>query len=50
MEYALIMTLVDSGCRIGGLSKLKGGDVGDSWLNMRKKNWREKVEVRCQAL
>jgi len=38
-EYdgALIMTLVDSGCRVGGLPKLKGSDVGDGWLNLAEK-------------
>ncbi len=53
LEYTLIMTLVDSGCRIGGLSKLKGGDVGDSWLNVREKNGerRYRLDARlCEVL
>jgi len=53
LEYALIMTLVDSGCRIGGLSKLKGGDVGDSWLDVREKTGerRYRLDARlCEVL
>ncbi len=52
-EYALIMTLVDSGCRIGGLSKLKGGDVGDSWLDVKEKTGerRYRLDARlCEVL
>ena len=52
-EYALIMTLVDSGCRIGGLSRLKGGDVGDSWLNVKEKTGerRYRLDARlCEVL
>jgi integrase len=52
-EYALIMTLVDSGCRIGGLSKLRDGDVGDSWLNVREKTGerRYRLDARlCEVL
>jgi site-specific recombinase XerC len=36
-EGALVMTLVDSGCRVGGLPKLKGSDVGNGWLNLTEK-------------
>ena len=53
MEYALIMTLVDSGCRIGGLSKLKGKDVGDSWLNVEDKTGERKYRLDarlCEVL
>jgi integrase len=53
LEYALIMTLVDSGCRIGGLSRLKGGDVGDSWLNVKEKTGdrRYRLDARlCEVL
>ncbi|MFC1916470.1 tyrosine recombinase XerC [Chloroflexota bacterium] len=53
LEYALIMTLVDSGCRIGGLSKLRGKDVGDSWLNVREKTGerRYRLDARlCEVL
>jgi hypothetical protein len=52
-EYALIMTLVDSGCRIGGLSKLKGVDVGDSWLDVREKTGERKYRLDarlCEVL
>jgi len=50
---ALIMTLVDSGCRVGGLPKLKGGDVGDGWLNLKEKTGerRYRLDVRvCEVL
>jgi integrase len=53
LEYALIMTLVDSGCRIGGLSKLKGGDVGDSWLDVTEKTGERKYRLDarlCEVL
>jgi len=36
LEYALIMTLVDSGCRMGGLSRLKGKDVGGARELMKR--------------
>ena len=44
-EYALIMTLVDSGCRIGEIGNLKGGDVGDSWLNVSGKTGQRKYRL-----
>ena len=53
LEYALIMTLVDSGCRIGGLSKLRGIDVGDSWLSVNEKTGerRYRLDARlCEVL
>lgn len=37
LETGLIMTLIDSACRIGGLSKLKGEDVGDGWIEVKEK-------------
>jgi len=48
LEQALIMTLVDSGCRIGGLSTLRGKDVGDSWISVREKTGerRYRLDVR----
>lgn len=36
-EYALIMTLVDSSCRVGGLAGLKGSDVGQGFINVTEK-------------
>lgn len=53
MEYALIMSLVDSGCRIGEISTLKGGDVGDNWLSVKGKTGdrRYRLDARlCEVL
>jgi len=36
-ERALIMTLVDSSCRVGGLSELKGGGVGEGYIDVSEK-------------
>jgi len=36
-ESALIGTLVDSSCRIGGLSELKGKDVGEGHISVKEK-------------
>lgn len=36
-DMALVTTLIDSGCRVGGLPGLKGIDVGDGWLNLKEK-------------
>jgi integrase len=36
-ERALVLTLVDSTCRIGELVNLKGGDVGDGFINVKGK-------------
>jgi len=33
-ELALVLTLIDSTCRIGELVNLRGGDVGDGWINV----------------
>lgn len=44
-EYALIMTLVDSGCRIGGLARLKGGDIGDCCLNVNEKTGQRRYRL-----
>jgi len=52
-NVALIMTLVDSGCRVGGLPNLKGSDVGDGWLNVKEKTGqrRYRLDIRiCEAL
>jgi len=52
-DVALIMTLVDSGCRVGGLTNLKGSDVGDGWLNVKEKTGqrRYRLDIRiCEAL
>jgi len=52
-DYALIMTLVDSGCRIGGLSKLKGQDIGENYFTVKEKNGERRYrldEKLCRAL
>lgn len=52
-DTALVMTLVDSGCRVGGLPKLKGSDVADGWLNLTEKTGerRYRLDVRlCEVL
>jgi integrase/recombinase XerD len=52
-ELALVMTLVDSACRIGELVRLKGGDVGDGFINVVGKTGqrRYRLDVRlCQVL
>jgi len=48
VEEALILTLVDSGCRIGGLSKLGGRDVGEGWIDVKEKTGdrRYRLDVR----
>ncbi len=45
METALIMTLVDSGCRIGGLAKLRRKDIGDNGLNLHEKTGERKYRL-----
>jgi integrase len=53
VEQALILTLVDSGCRVGGLSKLKGRDVGEGWFDVKEKTGdrRYRLDVRlCRLL
>ena len=52
-EVALIMTLVDSSCRVGGLPNLKGSDVGDGWFNLKEKTGerRYRLDIRiCEVL
>ena len=48
VEEALILTLVDSGCRIGGLSKLSGRGVGEGWIDVKEKTGdrRYRLDVR----
>jgi integrase/recombinase XerD len=36
-ELLLVLTLIDSACRIGELVNLKGGDVGDGFINVMGK-------------
>lgn len=53
LEGALIMTLVDSGCRVGGLAGLKGSDIGDGWIDVKEKTGerRYRLDIRlCQVL
>jgi integrase len=52
-ELALVMTLIDSACRIGELVNLKGGDVGDGFINVMGKTGqrRYRLDVRlCEQL
>lgn len=53
LEFALIMTLVDSSCRIGGLRKLRGSDVGDGHIDVKEKTGdrRYRLDERlCEVL
>jgi len=53
LETGLIMTLIDSSCRIGGLEYLKGGDVGDGWIDVTEKTGqrRYRLDIRlCEVL
>jgi len=53
VDEALILTLVDSGCRVGGLSELKGMDVGEGWFDVKEKTGdrRYRLDVRlCELL
>ncbi len=53
LEYALVMTLVDSGSRVGGLAGLRGRDIGDGWLSVREKTGerRYRLDARlCEVL
>ncbi|MFC2019375.1 tyrosine-type recombinase/integrase [Chloroflexota bacterium] len=53
VDEALVLTLLDSSCRIGGLSKLKGGDIGDGWFDVKEKTGdrRYRLDVRiCGVL
>lgn len=51
-ETALIMTLIDSACRIGGLGNLKGGDVEQGFINVKEKTGqrRYRLDERVCAL
>jgi len=52
-ERALIMTLVDSSCRVGGLSELSGRNVGEGWIDVKEKTGdrRYRLDVRlCKLL
>ncbi|MGB5924884.1 MAG: tyrosine-type recombinase/integrase [Dehalococcoidia bacterium] len=52
-ELALVMTLIDSACRIGELVDLRGGDVGDGFINVAGKTGqrRYRLDVRlCEKL
>jgi len=52
-DVALIMTLVDSACRVGGLPKLKGVDVGEGFINVKEKTGerRYRLDIRiCEVL
>ena len=52
VDEALILTLVDSGCRVGGLSELKGMDVGEGWFDVKEKTGdrRYRLDVRLCGL
>ena len=52
-ELLLVLTLIDSACRIGELVNLKGGDVGDGFINVIGKTGqrRYRLDVRlCEKL
>ena len=52
-EKALILTLVDSTCRIGELVGLRGRDVGEAWMNVAGKTGQRRYRlapVICKAL
>ena len=52
-DLALIMTLVDSSCRIGGLPGLKSSDVGDGFISVKEKTGerRYRLDIRvCDIL
>lgn len=52
VDEALVLTLLDSSCRVGGLSKLKGRDVGEGWINVKEKTGdrRYRLDVRLCGL
>ena len=53
VDEALVLTLIDSSCRIGGLSKLRGRDVGEGWIDVKEKTGdrRYRLDVRlCELL
>jgi len=52
-EKALILSLIDSTCRIGELVGLKGKDVGDAWLNVSGKTGQRRYRLEpviCKVL
>ena len=52
VDEALVLTLIDSSCRIGGLSKLKSRDVGEGWIDVKEKTGdrRYRLDVRLCGL
>jgi len=53
LDEALVLTLIDSSCRVGGLSMLRGRDVGEGWFNVKEKTGdrRYRLDVRlCELL
>jgi integrase len=52
-ELALVMTLIDSTCRVGELSGLKVRDVGDSWIDVKGKTGEKRYRLDsriCEVL
>jgi len=52
-EKALILTLIDSTCRIGELEGLKGKDIGEAWLNVTGKTGQRRYRLEpliCKVL
>ena len=52
-EILLVLTLIDSACRIGELVNLKGGDIGDGFINVMGKagQRRYRLDVKlCEKL
>ncbi len=44
-ELLLVLTLIDSACRIGELVNLKGGDVGDGFINVMGKTGQRRYRL-----
>jgi integrase len=52
-EVLLVLTLIDSACRIGELVNLKGGDVGDGFINVMGKTGQRRYRLNgglCEKL
>jgi len=52
-ELLLVLTLIDSACRIGELVNLKGGDVGDGFINVMGKTGQRRYRLNvglCERL
>jgi len=52
-ELLLVLTLIDSACRIGELVNLKGGDVGDGLINVMGKTGQRRYRLNpglCEKL